>query len=343
MIDRAFKGKSIIEFPNTYVCIDVETTGLDYDSDEIIEVGAALVENGEIINTFSSFVKPKRSHVLLTGTVLDQMGLKSFADLTDELCDQFFSMHLIPDYITDLTGITNDLLLSAPNAEDILPKLKDFIGDNILIGHNIGFDVNFLYDSFQELGINLTNDHVNTMRISKKLFPELEHHRLRDIVDHLKIQTDNFHRAESDALTTIKCFESMKSIILQTQSFNEFKKQFSKFKKYKNSLSTVDEFDESNPIFGKVIVFTGTLSHMSRKDAFQIVANLGGIPENAVTTKTNFLIVGNEEFVKSVKNGQTSKMRKASNYQQKGLDILTLSEYTFFDMIEPYVSVSSLL
>ena len=112
MIDRAFKGKSIVEFPNTYVCIDVETTGLDYDSDEIIEVGAALVENGEIVNTFSSFVKPKRSHVLLTGATLDQMGLKSFADLTDELCDQFFSMHLIPDYITDLTGITDNLLLS---------------------------------------------------------------------------------------------------------------------------------------------------------------------------------------------------------------------------------------
>ena len=73
---------------------------------------------------------------------------------------------------------------------------------------------------------------------------------------------------------------------------------------------------------------------MSRRDAYQLVLNLGGIPEDTITKKTDFLVVGNTDFAASIKNGKTNKMKKADMYRAKGQDILTLSENTFFQMLQ---------
>lgn len=323
MSKRNNKGNNIIDFPDEYIAIDVETTDLSFEYGEIIEVSALLVKNGEICDEFSSLIQPSENVCY----DIDDNG------------NEIKEKHFVSEFITELTGITNEMLQTAPGPKDVIPPLADFIGDHVLVGHNTNFDINFLYDAYQQLGLTLNNSYIDTMRIARKLFPEMPHHRLRDLVSKLEILQDTEHRAEADAAATTGCFEAMKKIVLSTRTIEDFQKEFKKDSKaYYNRLKSVeldtDEFDETNPVYGKVVVFTGALSSMTRAQAFQVVANLGGHPEDRITMKTNFLIIGNEDFASSVKNGKTSKMKKADDYRLRGCDISVLSENTFFEIID---------
>lgn len=322
MGQRELKGQNIIDFPEEYIAIDVETTDLSFDYGELIEVSALLVKDGKICDKFSSLIQPS------------EIVCHDIDDNNNKIEERYF----VSDFITELTGITNEMLQSAPTPKDIIPSLADFIGDRVLVGHNANFDVNFLYDAYQQLGLTFDNNYVDTMRIARKLFPEMPHHRLRDLVSKLEIQQDTAHRAEADATATMECFEAMKKIVLETSTIEEFQKKFKKNSKaYYNNLKSIspdtNEFDETNPVYGKIVVFTGALSSITRAQAFQMVANLGGYPEDRITMKTNYLVIGNEEFASSVKNGRTSKMKKADTYRLRGCDIVVLSENTFFEIV----------
>ena len=321
MSERLNKGKSIIAFPEEYVCIDTETTGLDFEYDEVIEISALRIRNGVIVDKFTSLVKPNQSHFFFTLNFLESLGYDSFDSMSDDVYHDILNRYLIPEYITDLTGITNDMICDAPSAQDVLPMFANFVSDSILMGHNVNFDINFLYDACEQCGIDLNNDFIDTMRIARTLFTELKH-----------------HRSEVDAVTTFSCYESMRRTIESELGFDAFIRSFEHNKsEYRERLlsvkPTVDYFDETNPLFDKAVVFTGALSNMSRKDAFQLVANMGGYPQETITKETNFLVVGSKEFAESVKNGRTNKMKKADKYREKGQDIIVLSENTFFQMI----------
>lgn len=344
---REEKGKSLISFPSEYVVLDVETTGLDFEYDELIEVSALKVENDEIKDSFTSLIKPSNSHVFLTPEIARNMGYDDLKNVPYEVMKEFSSTHIIPEEITDLTGITDEMILEAPGSEKVIPKLLDFIGSLPIIGHNINFDVNFIFDESKKFGITFSNNFIDTLRISRKLYPDMKHHRLIDIAERLNVNNQVHHRALDDASTTFECYIKMKKEIINTQGIDNFRKSFHKGLLYENSLKKVEpsisesEIDDTNPIYQKTIVFTGELSSMKRKDAYQIVLNLGGIPQNTITKDTNILVVGNEEFSNSVKNGKTTKMQKAEKYAQKGIDIITLSESTFFSMISDFYSTES--
>ena len=83
MKERLHKGNSIIDFPKQYISIDVETTGLDYDYDEIIEISALLIKDGEVVDEYTSLVKPKVSHCILTYGYLHELGYERFSDLDE--------------------------------------------------------------------------------------------------------------------------------------------------------------------------------------------------------------------------------------------------------------------
>lgn len=321
---REHKGTSIIAFPTEYIVIDIETTGLDYDFCEIIEVSALKCSAGQVIDKYVSLVKP------------------------EPLCYDYDAnnnkfIRYVGDFITELTGITNEMLKDAPAPEIVVPELLDFIGDALLVAHNANFDINFIYDYSQKIcNTPLCNDFIDTMRIARKFFPELKHHRLKDIALACNVSQTESHRAESDCLTTSQCFEFMRTGILKETSLEDFQKLFKKkHKKYKDTLShisaTVEDIDDTNPLYGKTVVFTGALSSMERKEAFQIVANLGAIPQNSISKKTNYLVVGDSDFAKSVKDGKTTKMKQAEAYMKKGCEIFLLSEKCFFDMISDYI------
>lgn len=321
---RENKGKSIIALPSEFIVIDTETTGLDYDYCNIIEVSAIKYADGQVTGKFSTLVKPP----------LETIYFPLRKDGAGEWVTRY-----VDEFITKLTGITNEMLETAPDPSAVFPELLNFLGSSTLIAHNANFDINFIYDAAEKYcNRALTNDYIDTVRIARKVFPDLEHHRLADIALACKVSQTAAHRAEDDCSVAAQCYLYMRSTILENSSEDDFRRLFAgKSYRYYKSLAdvtaTVDEIDDTNPIYGKRIVFTGTLSELSRKDAYQIVVNLGGVPEDTITKATNYLVIGNGEFVKSVKEGKTKKMLKAESYIQKGCDISVISENAFFDLI----------
>lgn len=309
------KGKSLIDTPSNFTVIDIETTGLDPNYDEIIEIGAMKVRDNVIVATFESLIKPD--------------GYYSYDDDDNE------TFEYVDAFITELTGITNEMLESAPLIEDVLPKFIDFIGDDVLIGHNVNFDINFLYDSLEDnLQFIFKNDFIDLMRLSRKLYPEFKNHKLKTVAESLKVNTDNNHRALKDCSITLECFQIVSNNIITNNI--DLKALFSK------SSSSIDlrtlrsketDFNEDHILFNKNCTFTGKLERMERKAAAQLVVDLGGKCLNSVTKKTNFLILGNFDYNATVKDGKSSKLKKAEKLILDGQDLSILSEDVFYDLI----------
>lgn len=321
------KGKSVLMFPNEYVVIDIETTGLDTRFDSIIEVSAIRYKDGVEVERFAELSKPSSYDIVFE---------EDLSTEKDYLFNGSEYFKYVDDFITELTGITNEMLSKARDEEEVLKDFYNFIGKDILVGHNVNFDINFLYDALLPLGFELNNDYIDTLRLARWVNPELSHHRQSDMANLYKITVEQSHRAEADCFVCnqvfIKLIEDMNKKGL---SFEDFKKSKSHKILDPNSItSDKEEFDTTHPIYGKSVCFTGTLEKMQRKDALQIVADFGGIPTDSVTKTTNFLILGNNDYCKTIKDGKSSKHKKAENLILKGADLQILSENAFYEMIE---------
>jgi len=304
---REHKGKSLIAFPSDFCVVDLETTGFSPQYNEIIEFAALRIRNGRVIDSLSSLVKPRKK---------------------------------VSTDISELCGITNDMLSSAPAPGDFFPIARSFIGSDVIVGHNVGFDINFLYDNFAAIAeAPLSNNYINTARIARKLFPDLQNYRLKSVAKAVGFSQNKFHRALDDCQTAFECFTAMRDRISQSVGIDSFLSGFFKngaaHAKLNLHTITTDNtvFDETHPLFGKRCVFTGTLDRMTRAEAAQLVVNVGGICDNNVTKKTNFLILGNNDYCKSITDGKSSKQKKAEEYKQNGLDIEVIPEDVFYDML----------
>jgi DNA polymerase-3 subunit epsilon len=100
-----------------------------------------------------------------------------------------------------------------------------------------------------------------------------------------------------------------------------------------NITATTTNFDETTSVYGKVFCFTGALQKMDRKDAMQIVVNLGGQCGDGVTKDTNYLVLGNNDYCASIKDGKSGKHKKAETYKANGMDIEIISENVFYEML----------
>ena len=308
MSNREEKGKSKIDFPSEYVVLDIETTGHNPNWDEIIEIAAIRVKDNEIIDSFSSLIKPSKK---------------------------------VSSFITELTGIENGMLSNAPKIGEVLPIYLEFLGNSVLVGHNVNFDINFLYDENMVcFDMPIKNDFIDTLRIVRKLYPEFPHHRLSDLVNYFSVKNIRLHRSMADCIATNECYVKMKDEILKRyDNFDsfimEFKKKRKNYSKYtldaKLISSEKTEFDEEHPLYKKSCVFTGKLERMPRKDAMQLVVDLGGVCENSVTSKTNFLVMGNNDYCSSIKDGKSNKQKKAENLKLKGNDIEIVAENVFYE------------
>lgn len=304
---REQKGNSLLTFPDDFTIIDLETTGLDPTFDEIIEVGAIRVRNGDVTDTFSSLVKPEKE---------------------------------VDAFITEITGITNEMLADAPSISEIFPDFLSFVSNDIIVGHNVNFDINFVYDTNSKLyNQYFSNSFTDTLRLSRRLLPELEHHRLKDLINHFEIDIERQHRSLDDCKATLECYNKLKSLAVEKYDTldNFYIENKSKCKKrldLSQIKTAVTEFDEDNPFFEKVCVFTGVLEKMKRSDAAQLVVDLGGICGNSVTKKTNYLILGNNDYCPTIRDGKSTKQKKAEELKLKGNDIEIISENTFYDMLD---------
>lgn len=277
-----------------YVAVDTETTGLDTRWCEIIEIAAVKVVSGVVSDVFQELVKP------------------------DD--------YPIPEFITKLTGITNEMLEDARSIQDVIVDYIEFAGGDPVVGQNVSFDLRFLEHAVDQAGLPAYHPSAcDIMRLSRMYYPELEHHRLKDTVERCGKDADmpsfgKAHRAQADAEMTAWCYEVLKTKL--TAQYGDdpetaYRRQklhesYESYKTYFDGLApTVEFIDEGNPFFGTGVCFTGKLSCMTRKQAWQYAVNLGAVPQKSVTKKTDFLVVGSMDFSANIRGDKTSKLRRA--------------------------------
>lgn len=299
---RENKGASLIELLDDFTVIDVETTGLDPKYDSIIELAAIKYRNGLPVEEFCTLVNP---------------------------------CQIIDDFITELTGITNEMLSQAPEISEVLTSYLNFIDSDIVVGHNVNFDINFIYDQAAILGLpSFGNDYVDTMRLSRRLFKEERHHRLCDLVERFSIDSVAAHRALADCATTVKCYEYMKDYINKNGlDLAEIIKKKSTSVKAADLSASTDDFDEGHPLYKQTCVFTGKMEKMTRKEAMQAVLDIGGFCGDRITKETNYLVIGNFDYCSTIKDGKSNKQKKAEQYKLEGINIESVSENTFYELL----------
>ena len=172
-------GKKLNTYVSDYVIFDLETTGISCADEQVVEISAVRVEDGEVVDEFTTLVNP---------------GIP------------------IPFYASEVNGITDDMVENSPFFEEALRDFLDFIGDSVLVGHNIHtFDMKFIQrDALKYFKKQVGNDYIDTLQIARLFLPELKHHRLTDLAEYYGIDCDGAHRALNDCRMNQKVFELLR-------------------------------------------------------------------------------------------------------------------------------------
>lgn len=163
----------------TYCVLDLETTGFSATNDRITEIGIMKVKNKEVIDEFSCFVNPERH---------------------------------IPERVTEVTNITDEMVKDAETIEQVFPKMLEFLGDQentVIVAHNANFDVGFLKQNAKRLGYDFDYSYLDTLSLAKDLFPDYKKYKLGKIAENLGIKVEVAHRALDDVDTTVRVFNVM--------------------------------------------------------------------------------------------------------------------------------------
>ncbi|MAG61149.1 hypothetical protein CL619_05150 [archaeon] len=159
-----------------FTVIDIETTGLSKHNNQITEIAAVKVKNGEIVEQFQSLVNPQ----------------------TD-----------IPKFITRLTGINNEMVKDSPTIKEILPYFIQFLGNDVFVAHNASFDFGFLEHNCQKHHNHcLENKRLCTRKLANRILPELPRKRLQDLCEYFDLTNQQAHRAMADVEVTTQVFNN---------------------------------------------------------------------------------------------------------------------------------------
>lgn len=170
----AVKGETDKTFQDEFIAFDIETTGLSPNSDRITEIGAVRIVNGEVRDSFDTFVNPERP---------------------------------IPAKITELTGITDEMVKDAPSEEEALRSFFDFCGENaVLIAHNADFDTSFIRTAALRHGMEFKNTYIDTIPMCRSLLKGIKNYKLDTVAKFLKLEDFHHHRACDDAAILAKIF-----------------------------------------------------------------------------------------------------------------------------------------
>ena len=155
------------------VFIDVETTGGRSDNSRVLDIGIIRVENGKVVKVMNQLVQPET---------------------------------LVPPFITQLTGITNEMVWNQPTFKTLAPELEMIFKDALFIAHHVAFDYGFIKQEFKRIGINFNSDRMCTVKLSRLLHPEQHRHSLDKIIERMGLDVKNRHRGYDDAEVLWKFF-----------------------------------------------------------------------------------------------------------------------------------------
>lgn len=170
---ESVKGDADTGFDGTFICFDIETTGLSAARDKITEIGAVKVENGVITDTFSTFANPEMP---------------------------------IPQKITQLTGITDDMVKDAPSQSEAVGAFLEFAGENVLVAHNAPFDTSFIAKACEDMGREYNYTSIDTVAISRAILTDIKNCKLDTVAKFLRLGDFNHHRATDDAEMLARIF-----------------------------------------------------------------------------------------------------------------------------------------
>ncbi len=164
-------------FVDDYVVFDVETTGLEATTDHIIEIGALKYINNELVEEFNVLIYPEIS---------------------------------IPEIITTITGITDEMVKNEKTIQEVLPDFLNFIKDFTLVGHNVAFDLGFINKSLKKLGLEaLKNDSIDTVELARKYIPKAFNYKLETLKKYFHLDFGS-HRSIEDVKTTNYIYQECK-------------------------------------------------------------------------------------------------------------------------------------
>lgn len=173
---ESVSGKSEEPLDGTFICFDIETTGLSANRDKITEIGAVKVENGQITDTFSTFANP---------------GMP------------------IPAKITELTGITDAMVKDAPSQSEAVSAFLEFAGDNVLVAHNAPFDTSFIRKACENMNREYNYTSIDTVAISRAILTDIKNCKLDTVAKYLRLGDFNHHRATDDAEMLARIFMNL--------------------------------------------------------------------------------------------------------------------------------------
>ena len=175
----------------SYVFFDFETTGLDFERDRVIEVGALKIVNGEVVDRFEA----------LTGTDI-----------------------VITDLIQSLTGITSEMLANKPKFEEIFAEFIQFCRGSVMVAHNAEFDISMLSAAAKRIGVQLRWPVFCTLKMSRKILPNLGRHNLDTLAQHFNLKFEARHRSIGDIQVTKSVFDRLLELDpLEPETLNDMK------------------------------------------------------------------------------------------------------------------------
>jgi len=223
---------------NSYIALDLETTGLNPKRDQIIEIGAVKIISGEIAEEFSTKINPRRK---------------------------------IPNAVINLTHITDAMVEDAPDMEAILPEFLLFCGDFPLVGHHIIFDFSFIKRSAVNMGYSFEKQGIDTLKLARILLPWLKYKNLKAVCDYYDIFFPNAHQALADAKAAHYIYQKMKKQFLDTDN-SAFQAMPLIYKVKKESMATKRQKQHLNDLIKyHRIEMSMDINYLTRNEASRII------------------------------------------------------------------------
>ncbi len=288
-----------------YAIVDIETTGGLVKRDKITEIAIVLHDGQQVIDQYQTLVNPERS---------------------------------IPEFITNMTGITNDMVADAPLfcevAKDIVLKTEGAI----FVAHNARFDYGFLREEFSRLGYAYTRKQLCTVRLSRKMLPQLKSHSLDSLIRHFSLSVNNRHRALDDALATAEVFKRITCSGVGVEFSDDMINLGIKEAKLPATISLehLHKLPEGAGVYyfhdqdGKVI-YAGKSIHIKKRVAqhFTEISNKAGKMQQRVHDIT-YTLTGSELIASLLENAEIKRLQPDINRAQRRKSF-PFAIYYYFD------------
>lgn len=275
-----------------YAIVDIETTGGLAKRDKITEIAIVLYDGNKVIDQYQTLINPERS---------------------------------IPPFISNMTGITNDMVADAPLfcevAKDIVLKTEGAI----FVAHNARFDYSFLKEEFSRLGYTFTRKQLCTVRLSKKMLPHLKSHSLESLIRHFSISVKNRHRALDDALATVEVFNRITSTGYAQDEVSAMINLGIKEARLPHSISLeqIHRLPESPGVYyfhdkDGTVIYAGKSIHIKKRviQHFTETSNKSGKMQQRVHDIT-YTLTGSELIASLLENAEIKRLQPEINRSQR--------------------------